>query len=246
MALKAIYIDFDGCLSPAIPGVTLDIDLVHVIRDLNKRSQDVPFVAINSGRPESFIEAHAQVFDIKNFCVFENGAGIFRFPSETIEMHLDPRIPETIHEDFLAMVKLVKAKFGISRQPNKEYNLTYLFPEKDPRIKQVTSFLDKHIMKDHLPYYIDTGINFINVIVAGTNKGTGLQMIVEHTGIDPADIAGIGDSNCDWEFMKFCGFTACPSNASDDLKKKVNYVSPLPYAKGTIDIIEHILKSQPR
>jgi hydroxymethylpyrimidine pyrophosphatase-like HAD family hydrolase len=178
--IQAIYVDFDGCLSPATPGAALDIDLVHLIRAANQKARaggGTPFVAINSGRPESFIEAHAQAFDIKDFSVFENGAGIFRFPSDTIELYIDPRIPESIHDDFLLMSKLAKKAFGLARQPNKEYNLTYLFPENDTRIAEVARFLEEHCKSTCLPYYIDTGINFINVIVAGTSKGTGMQMI---------------------------------------------------------------------
>ncbi len=242
--IRGIYIDFDGCLSPAVPGDALDIELVHLIRDINQKARAggrAPFVAINSGRPESFIEAHAQAFDIKDFCVFENGAGIFRFPANTIELHLDPRIPDSIHDDFLAMGKLVKKAFGLERQPNKEYNLTYLFPENDPHISEVARFIEKHCNAQHLPYYVDTGINFINVIVAGTDKGTGMQMVAGKTGIALSSLAGIGDSNTDLAFLDLCGITACPSNGSKELKETVDYVSPFTFAKGTIDILRRLL-----
>ncbi|MEX2718293.1 MAG: HAD family hydrolase [Candidatus Sigynarchaeum springense] len=242
--IRGIYVDFDGCLSPAVPGDALDIDLVHFIRDTNQAARDgghAPFVAINSGRPESFIEAHAQAFDIKEFCIFENGAGIFRFPANTIEMYLDPRIPSSIHADFLAMAKAVKQEFGLERQPNKEYNLTYLFPEHDPRIADVASFIAGYIKKRRLPYYIDTGINFINVITAGIDKGTGLRLAAEKAGFDLSSIAGIGDSDSDLAFMDLCAVTACPSNGSPCLKEKVDYVSPFPHAKGTMDIIKRLL-----
>ncbi len=242
--IKGIYVDFDGCLSLATPGAALDIELVHLIREINQKARaggHTPFVAINSGRPESFLEAHAQVFDIKDFTVFENGAGIFRFPTDTIELYLDPRIPDSIHDDFLAMRKLVKKAFEIERQPNKEYNLTYLFPEHDPRIVEVARFIEKHCQERHLPYYVDMGINFINVIVAGTDKGTGMQMIAGRTGIALSSVAGIGDSNTDLAFLDLCGITACPSNGSKELKEKVDYVSPFSYARGTIDILRRLL-----
>lgn len=241
-----IYVDFDGCLAPAVPGETIDLDLIHLIRGLNARSRETgngPRIAINSGRPEAFIEAHAQVFDIKDFCVFENGAGIFRFPSNSIEMYLDPNIPPTIHEDFSIMEKMVKNEFQVTRQPCKEYNLTYLLPEQDPSIDQIAEFLRDHVASINLPYYIETGINFVNVIVAGTNKGTGLKMAAEYSGLNTSEFAGIGDSMSDLDFLGLCGFTACPSNGAAKLKEKVDYVSPYPVAKGTINIIEHLLES---
>ncbi|MBN2152080.1 MAG: HAD hydrolase family protein [Candidatus Lokiarchaeota archaeon] len=242
--IQCIYLDFDGVLSPAMPGDALDLDLLHLVRDLNQRSRAggaAPFVAINSGRPESFIEAHTQAFDIKEYCVFENGAGIFRFPSNAIEMHLDPRIPASIHDDFLSMAKLVKEAFGLFRQPNKEYNLTYLFPENDERIEAVARYLEGHCKAQQMPYYVDHGINFINVIVAGTDKGTGLQLAAARGGFDLSRVAGVGDSDSDLPFLELCGVTACPSNGSPGLKARVDYVSPFPHAKGTIDIITRLL-----
>jgi hydroxymethylpyrimidine pyrophosphatase-like HAD family hydrolase len=247
MTIILIYVDFDGCLAPAVPGETIDLDLIHLIRRLNARSRETsvgPRIAINSGRPEAFIEAHAQVLDIKDFCVFENGAGIFRFPSNHIEMYLDPSIPPTIHEDFGIMERMVKNEFQMNRQPCKEYNLTYLLPEHDASIDQIAGFLRDHVASINLPYYVETGINFINVIVAGTNKGTGLKMAAEYTGFDTtSEVAGIGDSMSDYDFLDLCGFKACPANGAQKLKEKVDYVSPYPFAKGTIDIINHVLES---
>ena len=246
MTITMIYVDFDGCLAPAVPGDTIDLDLILLVRGLNARSRetgDGPRVAINSGRPEAFIEAHAQVLDIKDFCVFENGAGIFRFPSNHIEMYLDPGIPPTIHDDFNTMEKLVRDEFHVNRQPCKEYNLTYLLPENDASIDQIAGFLRDHIASIGLPYYVETGINFINVIVEGTNKGTGLKMVANYTGLDTTRFAGIGDSMSDYDFLGLCGFTACPSNGAPRLQEKVDYVSPFPFAKGTIDIIKHVLET---
>nr|MDO8088640.1 HAD hydrolase family protein [Candidatus Sigynarchaeum springense] len=242
--IRGIYVDFDGCLSSAVPGDALDIDLVHLIREINQKARAggrAPFVAINSGRPESFIEAHAQAFDIKEFCVFENGAGIFRFPANAIEMYIDPRIPASIHEDFLAMAHVIRKRFGLERQPNKDYNLTYLFPEHDPRIADVAGFINDYINERRLPYYIDSGINFINVITAGTDKGTGMRLAAKKGGFDLSSMAGIGDSDSDLAFMDLYGVTACPSNGSPGLKVKVDYVSPFAYAKGSIDIITRLL-----
>jgi len=86
-------------------------------------------------------------------------------------------------------------------------------------------FLDNYCKEEHLPYYIDTGINFINVIVTGTTKGTGMRMVTDFSGIDLAGIAGIGDSDADLEFLDLCGFTACPSNGSARLKKSRLYLA---------------------
>lgn len=59
--------------------------------------------------------------------------------------------------------------------------------------------------------------------------------------IPTQEIVGIGDSGGDWQFMKKCGFTACPSGAADMLKKEVDYVAGRPTSRGTKEIIQYVL-----
>lgn len=244
--IRVIISDFDGCLNDALPGIFLDINLIKYIRDLNNQAASnpkIPFLIINSGRPQPYIEAHAQTLCIPEFCVFENGVGIFRFINSEMELIIDPLVPPTYRLDIAKIDEFVHQKFNINKQLGKAFTLTYLLPRNDPKIKIIADDVSLFIKNNKLPYYVDFGINFININIKGISKATGLKMVANKLKIDTKEMAAIGDSTGDWEFMKLCGFTACPNNSTNDLKKLVNYVSPFDYGEGTIDIIEKIIKS---
>jgi HAD superfamily hydrolase (TIGR01484 family) len=244
--IRIIYSDFDGVINDPQPGVFMDLGVIKYIREHNDAvyglRNGMPPVAINSGRPEAYIEAQMQVLGVQDYCVFENGAGIFRFIDKMIEIQMDKRIPLTYALDYTQIDEHVKKRFQLFKQPNKEYNLTYIFSMNDPKIAKVAKYVSDFIQDSQMNYYVEFGVNFINIYTNGVTKGTGLQMALKQNGYQSEEVAGIGDSDSDWEFLRFCGFTACPSNASEGLKKKVNYLSPYPHGQGTVDIIKHILE----
>ncbi|MHA1821033.1 MAG: HAD-IIB family hydrolase, partial [Promethearchaeota archaeon] len=231
---------------------------------------EYPYIAINSGRPQAFIEAIAQVCSIHNFSVFENGAGIFRYNySDVMELYLDPKIDGKIKEKLLQLDQVIAGKFKIQCQPNKDYSLTYLFSLKKSMdennhnnhnnnnssfkktnvadLDKVFIFIKKYLEEDSdefRDFWVEKGKNFININIKGLSKGTGLQLVMKKMQLKPENIAGIGDSPGDWEFLKYCGFSACPSNAADDLKEKVDYVSPFSAERGILDIISYINKKK--
>ncbi len=59
------------------------------------------------------------------------------------------------------------------------------------------------------------------------------------------DIAYIGDDLIDIPPMMLAGFSACPSDAHEEVKKVADYVSPFGGGRGAVrDIVEYILKAQ--
>ena len=80
------------------------------------------------------------------------------------------------------------------------------------------------------PYYL-------NMSMAGVNKGNTLRALLEELGTDREHAAGIGDTEGDLPLRDAVGFFACPSNATPDVKKAADYVSPYPDIKGFLDIL---------
>ncbi|MBD3350755.1 MAG: HAD hydrolase family protein [Candidatus Lokiarchaeota archaeon] len=241
----AIYVDFDGCLSDELPGVFMDLEIIQYIRNMNDKAQKddaIPFIAINSGRPQPFIEAHAQTMGINHFSVFENGVGIFRFRSSEMEMVIEPKITHDMILGFNDLTEKISKRFKVEKQPGKEYSLTFLLPKNHPKLIEIEKYGMEIITENNLPLYIERGLNFINININGITKGTGLRLAAINEGLNLDEIAMIGDSGGDWNAMKLSGFSACPNNAREQIKKKVDYVSPYNLSKGTIDIIEQILE----
>ncbi|MHA1341765.1 MAG: HAD hydrolase family protein [Promethearchaeota archaeon] len=244
--LKAVFIDFDGCFAEEEPGSDVDLELIQFIRDINQKAESdptVPFISINSGRPLPYIEAHAQIFRIRNYSIFENGAGIFRFKDSNLDVVLDPKLPSNLFELISSITKLVKSKLDLMPQPGKTYTISYLLPKKDPNLDKIATIVSDFVESNNLDLYIERGVNFININPKGINKGTGLELAAKYSGLMLKEVAAVGDSEGDKKALDITGFSAVPKNAAESLKETADYVSPYSYQKGTMDIIKKIIQS---
>ena len=74
------------------------------------------------------------------------------------------------------------------------------------------------------------------------NKYQILLEICEKENITPNNAAYIGDDINDLEILKNVGFSACPNDAMEEVKKICNFVSSKDGGKGVVrDVIERYL-----
>jgi phosphoglycolate phosphatase (TIGR01487 family) len=73
------------------------------------------------------------------------------------------------------------------------------------------------------------------------NKGKSLKIVAEDMGITTREILAIGDSENDLEFLEVAGFKVAVSNADDDLKKNIDYVTKKAYGDGAAEAIEKFI-----
>ncbi|MBE6677741.1 MAG: 3-deoxy-D-manno-octulosonate 8-phosphate phosphatase [Ruminococcaceae bacterium] len=74
-----------------------------------------------------------------------------------------------------------------------------------------------------------------------SDKLSVLKELALEIGAVSEQIAYIGDDINDLDCIRFCGFTACPSDAADEVKKVVDYVCKNQGGKGAVrEFIEHI------
>lgn len=74
------------------------------------------------------------------------------------------------------------------------------------------------------------------------NKLDKLNEIINDNNLNYKNVAYIGDDINDLDCFKVCGFTACPNNAVEAIKKESNYISIYNSGDGAVrDIIEYII-----
>ena len=74
------------------------------------------------------------------------------------------------------------------------------------------------------------------------NKYDFVRKYLEENHPDSESVCYMGDDINDYYAMDFAGFVACPDNACDEVKEKVDYVCKAPGGKGAFrDLIEHIV-----
>lgn len=61
--------------------------------------------------------------------------------------------------------------------------------------------------------------NYFDIIPADCNKGEGLKKVAKHYGLDMKDLIVFGDNTNDLEMLQVAGYSICPENAKEEVKK---------------------------
>lgn len=74
-----------------------------------------------------------------------------------------------------------------------------------------------------------------------SDKLTALKEIVLKYGVSPAEVAYIGDDLNDLDCIAYAGFSACPADAADAVRRKVEYVCKSPGGQGALrEMVERL------
>lgn len=103
---------------------------------------------------------------------------------------------------------------------------------------KVEKLVSKHCPSIHQTF---SGEKYIDLTGQGVNKGTALKSIAEHWGLQPAEIAAIGDQAIDLEMLQYCGLPIAMSNAVDALKAAAKWIAPSNQEDGVAWALERII-----
>ncbi len=68
---------------------------------------------------------------------------------------------------------------------------------------------------------------------------------ISNKGIQACEVLYMGDDIPDFEVMKACGCSCCPSDAANEIKEIATYVSPRKGGDGCVrDVVEQVLRAQ--
>lgn len=63
------------------------------------------------------------------------------------------------------------------------------------------------------------------ICLLGTNKGSAIELVLDHLGLDAVDAVGVGDSWNDVEMFEVCGTSVAMGNAAPELKELADRVT---------------------
>lgn len=81
----------------------------------------------------------------------------------------------------------------------------------------------------------------VMILPASVNKATGLLAGLEHLGLSPRNIAGVGDAENDHAFLKRCECAVAVANALPALKQHADWVTPADHGAGVSQLIDKLL-----
>ena len=97
----------------------------------------------------------------------------------------------------------------------------------------------KELFKDELDVFqFDT---YADCVIKGTNKATGIEKVLEITGVRKENTIAMGDSNNDLDMIKFAGIGVAMSNAQQSVIDVADYVTDSVEECGVASAIEKFL-----
>lgn len=235
--------DIDGCLQPESSGPLELPEIAQIARhnELAASLGDRPLLTLCSGRPQPFAEAMCKALRIYGVpCVCENGVWLYDLASNRYTM--DPAIlPEHRRavRDASAWVEQEYGARGVTEQPGKAASVSLYHPDVE-YLRSIAPRIAEEFASRGWPFRVSMTWFYINCDLTHVSKGTGIERLTAVTGYHKDRLAGIGDTLSDMTIRERVGFFACPANAQDEIKAVADYVSPLPEARGVVDILERL------
>ncbi len=85
---------------------------------------------------------------------------------------------------------------------------------------------------------------FLEMMVGGANKATGLAKLAAHYGIKREEIIAVGDNHNDIEMLRYAGVGAAVANAHQDVKQAAYYVAGKGYTQGVLEVVRRFVSGQ--
>ncbi len=236
----AVLCDIDGCLAPE-DGGPAQAHLLAQLADHNRRAISTgvgPVVTLCSGRPIPFVEALCRV--IANTALPAIGEmGVWLYDPRDQLMHADPAISASdarAVRDASAWITERFASRPLFQQPGKTHSIS-LFHEDTAYLMDLAPEIRAKAQAEGWPLRVSATWFWLNCDLEHVSKATGIDRFCARTGIDPARLAGIGDTMGDLAIREKVAWFGCPANAADDLKPHADCVSKKPEAEGVLDLL---------
>ncbi|MCL5269377.1 MAG: HAD-IIB family hydrolase [bacterium] len=244
MAVRWIIADVDGCLTPeeSIPwDLERFVELARLTRAAAAGRGTLAPVTLCTGRPQPYVEVLMKLLDLRAPCICENGAVFYTLHDNTARY--GPGVSEEkilglravrafIERELLPAHPELVMQFGKEAQMSIYSENPVIFAAAQPRIEAFARANGGPELVINRSHY------YLNISLAGINKGRALGQLCDELAVGRAELAGIGDTEGDLPLREAVGFFACPANAVAGIKAMADYVSPYPMLEGVLDILK--------
>ncbi len=239
----AVFCDVDGCLSPEFFGPA-DTARIAEVAAYNTRAHEiggVPPLTLCTGRPLPFADCMARIVGVRDLpIVCEGGAWVL--DPTTYRWELDPNLTP----EHLAFVQefsrwALNAFPGSYLETGKTASLTIFHHDGPDHLRErVLPAVERELTARGAAFHAAMTWTCINIEAACVSKATGLDRAIARAGLDPARLAGIGDTMSDYPIRQRVAYFGCPANASDAIKGHADYVSPHERTDAVLDILARL------
>ncbi len=225
MAIRLVATDIDGTLTLRRGNLLLSLEAITAIRELENSNIHVSLV---SGNSLPITVGLARYVGAKGPSIAENGCVIFD-AGEIIHV-CKGRPGKNIIE------ALKKLGFRESWQNIYRHHDIAFYPPRDSKMKEIGVRI---AIKEGYRVY-DSGYA-VHVQPLGGGKGVGLRQVIRRMGLNEKEVIAVGDGENDLPLLESAGYSACPADADEAVKRRVDYVASKPGGEGFAEIVSLIL-----
>jgi hypothetical protein len=215
--LRALATDFDGTL--AHHGTVSETTLAAL-----QRLRQAHFrLILVTGRELNELQGIFPELNWFDLAVMENGGVLFHPKTGQIDLLAAPPPSE-----FVARLH----QLGLPLQVGRSIVATW-----EPHEKDVLQTIKD--MGLELQVIFNKGA--VMILPSGVNKATGLQAATKRLGLEPRQVAGVGDAENDHAFLRICGYSVAVANALPSIREQVDCVTAGDHGDGVTELIQRML-----
>jgi hydroxymethylpyrimidine pyrophosphatase-like HAD family hydrolase len=226
--IRHIIADVDGCFT-AGGRDRVDLAICEKVRQWNDASpQDptIPSFSFCTGRPLPYTHALSQFIGCHVPSLAEFGAVLW---DPTNQQHLiHPLFTADCRRKYYELLadaeeSLLSSNADILLEGGKFCQVT-LYPRAPRTMADIREWTQEFVDRWSEDYLVDYTHSVMSFLPRGIHKGSGLLWLAELSGLELAEIAGIGDAVSDWEFLSLCGISATPDNGQPFIRERAKWV----------------------
>ncbi len=226
MDIRGFVFDVDGTICD-FDGL-LNLEAAHSIRWL--RNLGYP-VILSSGRGPWDTYYLGVYLGCSPIAVCENGGILMTSPSD-LKIYGDKMKSLEAYETLARSIPDIRVKPVSAR-------LTEVVLLRTFDVSNGQKILDEH----QIPVTINDSKFALHLTKTGINKGKTLVQGLKTIGLDPKQVAVVGDSDTDLPMFESCGYSAAVGNAPDNVKSKANYACRQEIGDGAVEAVSYIVKN---
>lgn len=263
MTVKVIVTDMDGTFLDDAKQYDRARFMAQY-QELKKR--EIEFVVASGNQYYQLISFFPELKDEISF-VAENGALVFEHGEQLFHGELTRHESQTVMGELLKDKQLNFVACGLQSayiSENAPDAFVALMSKHYHRLKPVKDYHDiddvlfkfsLNLPDRQIPMMIDTlhtaldgimkpvtsGFGFIDLIIPGLHKASGISRLLKRWNLSPQNVVAIGDSGNDAEMLKMARYSFAMKNAADNIKALSRYSTDDNNHQGALNVIQAVL-----